>query len=109
MPSRSVAAERRQLDIVDPGRDIQPGLALYADRLQRVAVRGASDEEIAAAADTDRRVGADATVISGEIAAADPAVRRVNRPGQLRLRGNTEVEAIAAHGRDVGFGAPSLD
>src|SRR5260221_14064388 len=108
VPARSVAAERLQLDPGDPGGTIEPGLALHAERLKRVRVRRPADQEIAAATDADRRVGAEATVIAGEIAAADAAVRRIHRPGQLSLRGDAEIEAIAAHGRDVGFGTPPL-
>src|SRR5260221_3159311 len=58
--------------------------------------------------DAHRGVGADAAVIAGEIATADPAVRRIHGPGQLSLRGDAEIEAIAAHGGDVGFGTPPL-
>src|SRR2546429_8536538 len=82
VPARTVADERLQLEIGDAGGDGQPGLALQADRLQRVGVGGATDQEITAAADPDRPVGADAAVITGEFAAADPAPRRIHGPGQ---------------------------
>src|SRR3954467_2951860 len=109
VPARTdVSAERLQLDIGNSGRHVQAGLALHAERLQREGIRGAADQEVAAAADADRRVGADAAVIAGEFAAADPGVRRVHRPRQLRLRGDAEIKAIAAHSGDIGFGATAL-
>ena len=46
---------RLQVDIRYAGRDVQAGLALQADRLQRVGILRTADQEIAAAADTDRR------------------------------------------------------
>ena len=100
---------RLQFDIRDAGRDIEPGLALQADRLQRVGILRTADQEIAAAADTDRRVGADAAIVAGEFAAAKPAGRRVHRPGELGLLGDAEIEAEPAHGRDIGFGTAAFD
>src|SRR5256885_3874592 len=102
-PARTVAIERLQLEASDAGGDVQPGLALQADRLQRVGVGGTTDQEIAAAADPDRRIGADAAVIAGELAAADPAVRRIHGPGQPGLIGEAEIAAVAVHGGAVGF------
>src|SRR5215468_6458852 len=43
--------ERLQLKPGDAGRDVEPGLALDAERLQRVGIAEAPDQEIAAAAD----------------------------------------------------------
>src|SRR5882724_893161 len=66
--------DRLQFDIGDAGSDIQPGLALHADGLQRIGILRPADQKVAAA-DPDRRVGADATVIASEIAASNPAGR----------------------------------
>src|SRR5579863_8196327 len=65
--------DRRQFDIRDAGRDIQPGLALHAERLQPVGILRTADQKVAAETDTDRRVGAQATVIAREFAALKPA------------------------------------
>ena len=63
MPATAMAeADRLELEAGDAGRDVEPGLALHADRLQRVGIARAADQEIAAAADADRRVGADAAI-----------------------------------------------
>ncbi len=72
MPARTATRkpDRLQLDIGDPGRDIQSGLALHADRLQRVGIRRAADQKVAAKTDADGSVGADAAVIAREIAAS---------------------------------------
>src|SRR5260370_19736325 len=99
---------RRQFDIGDPGRDVQPGLALHADWLQREGIRRPADQEVAAETDTDRGVGADAAVIAREIAAPDPCVRRIHRPGQSGLVGDTEINSIAANRRDLEFGTPAF-
>src|SRR6185437_14501038 len=86
------------------GRDIQSGLPLQADRLQRIGVARPADEEVATTADADRRIGADPAIAAGEFAIAEPSRRRVDGPGELRVRGDTEIQANAAHGRDIGFG-----
>src|ERR1700731_1797008 len=48
--------DRLKLNAGDAGRDIQSGLALHADRLQRVGIGRTADQEIAATANTDRRI-----------------------------------------------------
>ena len=57
-----------------PAGDVQSGLALHAERLQRIGILRTADEEIAAEADADRGIGADAAIIAGKIAAADRPV-----------------------------------
>lgn len=96
-------ADRPQFETGDTGRDVQPGLALQADRLQRIGIRGAADEKITAAADADRSVEADAAIIPGQTAATEPAVRCIHRPGELGLLGDAEIETQTAHGGDIGF------
>jgi len=54
---------RLQFDVGHAGRNVEPGLALHADRLQRIGILRTADQEIAAAADPDRGVGADAAVM----------------------------------------------
>ena len=70
----SCANHRLQFDVGDAGRDIQPGLALHADGLQRIGIGGPPTRKLPPNADPDRRIGADAAVIAGEIAASDPGV-----------------------------------
>jgi hypothetical protein len=55
---------RCQFEIGNSRRDIEPGLTLYADRLQRVGILRTADQKIAAAADADRGVGAHTAVIA---------------------------------------------
>src|ERR1700687_3908460 len=96
MPAITAMGEtdRRQFDVGAPGRDVQPGLALHADRLQRVGIRRPADQKVAAETDTDRGVGADASVVARKISAPDPCVRRIPRPGQSGLVGDTEIHPI---------------
>src|SRR3984893_2054342 len=110
MPAMSAMREphRLQLDIRYPGRDVQPGLALHADRLQRIGIRRTADQKIAAETDPDRGVGADTAVIAREIAAANTAGRCVHRPGKLGLVGETEIHAVAVDGCDVWFGTAAF-
>src|ERR1700722_9136073 len=99
---------RLQFDVGHAGRDVEPGLALHADRLQRVGILRTADQEIAAAADPDRGVGADAAVIAGEIAAADPVGRGAHRPGQAGVVGDPEIKPDAAQRCNVGFGTVAV-
>src|ERR1700754_2962988 len=99
---------RRQFEIGNPRRDVEPGLALYADRLQRVGILRTADQKIAPATDADRRVGADAAVIAGKIAASNPVGRRVHRPGQAGQLGDAEIQAEAMNRRDVRFGTAAV-
>ena len=100
--------DRLQLDIGYPGRDVQSGLALHADGLQRIGIRRAADQKIAAETDADGSIGADATVVAREIAASKPPRRRIHRPGKPGLMGEAEVHAVAADGCDVWFGAAAF-
>src|SRR4051812_1236482 len=104
MPARTGGGVGLQLDAGDAGRDVQPVLALHADRLQRVSIRRAADQEIAAAADADRRIGADATIGARKFTISETIVRCVDGPGELGLRGDTEIEANPAHGGDIRLG-----
>src|SRR5712672_1652035 len=95
MPARTAMGEpdRLQLDIGYPGRDVQSGLALHADGLQRIGIRRAADQKIPAETDADGSVGTDATVVAREIAASKPARRRIHRPGKSGLIGEAEILA----------------
>ena len=42
--------DRLQFEAGDTGGDVQPGLALHADRLQRVGILRSAEQKIAAAA-----------------------------------------------------------
>ena len=90
--------DRLQFEAGDAGGDVQAGLALHADRLQRVGILRSADQKITAAADTHGSIGAEAAIRAGEIAAPDPAVRRIHRPGKLGLLGDADIQAEAADG-----------
>src|SRR6267154_2305001 len=110
VPARTTVLkpDRLQFEIGNPGGDVQPGLALHTEGLQRVGILRAADQKIATAADPDRRIGADATVIAREIAASHPAGRRIDRPGKFGLLGEADIQAIAADGCDIGFGTAAF-
>src|ERR1700726_4371414 len=100
--------DRFEVEVGNAGRDVKAGLPLHADRLQRVGIRRSADQEIAAAADAHRRIGTDAAVGAGELAAPEPAGRRIHRPGKSALFGDAEIEAEAAYGRHIGFGTAAV-
>ena len=79
VPARTTGDIRLQLDAGDPGGDVQPGLALHADRLQRVGIGRTADQEIAAAADADRRIGADTAIGACEFTDAKRC-RSIHKP-----------------------------
>src|SRR3982074_1116590 len=95
--------DRLQFEIGDAGRDVQPGLTLHTERLQRVGILRATDQKIAAPADADRCVSPDTTVIAREIAVSNPAGRCVHRPGKPRLAGEADIHPVAADGCDIRF------
>src|SRR5258708_21334654 len=110
MPVRTAGPEphRLKFDSGDTSGDVQPGVARQADGLQRGKILRTANQEMAAATDADRRVGADAAVIAGEIAASNPGGRRVDRPAQPGLVGDAEVEPEATDGRQIWFGTTAL-
>src|SRR5690242_17399356 len=98
-------ADRLELDAGNAGGDIQAGLSLHADRLQCIGIARTADQEVAPATDADRRIGADPAITASKLAKTEPGRRRADRPGELRLRSDAEIEANAPDGRDIGFGA----
>src|SRR5258707_4461657 len=110
MPARTDMGEPHglQLDMGNACGDVQSGLALHDDGLQRIGIRRAADQKIAAATDADGSVGTDATVAAREIAASKPARRRIHRPGKSGLIGEAEIHAVAADGCDVWFGTAAF-
>ena len=86
-----------QLDVGDAGRDIQTGLALQADRLQRDRRLPDRRPAIAADADADRGIGADAAVAARQVhrvrAARSGALTAQAKSGLL---GEAEIEAEPA-------------
>ena len=110
VPARTAASEPQwlQLDIGYPSRDVQPGLALHADGLQRIGIRWTADKKIAAETDADGSVSADATIVAREIPASNLPRRRIHRPGKPGLIGEAEIHAVAADGCDVGFGTAAF-
>jgi hypothetical protein len=57
VPVRMLVGDRLQVETGNAGRDVQPGLTLHADWLQRIGIGRAADQEVTAKTDTDRRVG----------------------------------------------------
>src|SRR3984957_3720806 len=94
---------RRQFDIGNSGRAVQPGLALHADGLECIGILRTADQKVATESGPDRRVGADAAVISREFAAFKPEGRCAHRPRKPGLIGKAEIHAVAVHGCDVGL------
>ena len=92
---------RTQLDIDDAGNSGEAGLALQAERLQRERIGRTADEEVRADADADSRVGANATVVTGESARAHAIGRSMHGPGKAGLLGHAEVETEAVDAGDV--------
>ena len=86
-----------------PAATFRPVWPWMLSRLQCVGVGGTAHQEVAAAADSDRRIGADAAIAAGEFAAPEPGVRCIDGPGQLGLRGDAEIETDALHFGEVGF------
>ena len=107
VPAAMPEFNRLEVEAGDARRHIQSGLALQADRLQSVGIVRATDQEIAAAANAYRRIGADAAIGAGEFAKAEPRGWCVNGPDELRLRGDAEIDADAPHGRNIGLGPPA--
>ncbi len=62
--------DRLQVNAGDAGGDVQPGLALHADRLQGIGIARTANQKVAAETDADRCVGADAAVAARERAAS---------------------------------------
>jgi hypothetical protein len=104
VPTGVLGPDRDQLDADDAGRNVQSSLALHADRLQPIGIARTANQEIAAEADADRRIGAESTVAAGEFATSDPGVGRQHRPRELRLFREAEIHAYPANGRDISLG-----
>ena len=101
--TRSAHVRRTQLDIHDSGDRADAGLALQAQRLQRNRVIRTAHQQVGTDADTRRRVGADATEVTGERAAAEPMARRIDDPRQTGFRGGAQIESEALDARDIRF------
>ena len=96
---------RTQIDVGNACGDVEAGLPLQAERLQREGIVRTANQQVAAEADADRSVGANAAEMTGEIAASDLIGRRVNGPGKTGLLGETKVETDTIDPGDVRFGA----
>src|ERR1700738_453484 len=94
-------ANRLQFAARYAGSDVQPGLPLHTDWLQRIGISRAAEQKVASEAHADRRIGADAAVTSRKAAVPDPVGRSVRRPGELRLIGETQIDADPLHGGNV--------
>src|ERR1700761_3920332 len=104
VPPAATDCRRLEIETGDAGRNVETGLALNADRLQRISIGRSTDQEVAAATDADRGVGANAAVATGQRTITDRADRRVHRPGELGALGDAEIEAEAANGGEIGLG-----
>jgi DNA polymerase-3 subunit alpha len=83
---------------------IHAGLALQAERLKREGVLRTAPQQVAAAAETERDIAADAAIVAGEVAAADTAGRRMNGPGEAGVLGDAEIDAEAGDMRQIRLG-----
>src|SRR6266849_6872775 len=86
-----------QLEAGNAHRDIESGLSLEAQRLQREGILRAAHQRIGVAADHDRGAGSKPAVVAGKIAGADPARGREHRPTQCRLLREADIEADPPH------------
>src|SRR5262249_18891271 len=105
-PERRLGAVA-QFERCDADRQIEPGLTLQAQRLQRNRAVRSADQHIGIAAGTDRGARGDPTVIPGEVARTNIARRREHRPTQHRSLGHAQVEADFPHDAMVGHGGRS--
>jgi hypothetical protein len=99
---------RLQCETDDAAGHVETGLALQTDRLEREGVGRASDEKVAAAADTDGSIAADAAVIAAQLARSDAGNRCRNAPAEFCLLGSTQFNAIATDLRHVGIRATAF-
>src|SRR6516165_11703264 len=72
-----------QADRSDAGRDVEPGIAFDADRLQRDCAVGAADEHIGAGPDADSGAagGSNRTISHAALCIADIDAELVDRAG----------------------------
>jgi len=103
MPAVTARGELHRLKVKtdNAAGHIDTGLALEAQRLKRVGVLRAAPQQIAAAADEERDVAADAAVVAGEIAAAEALGRCMHRPCEAGVLGHAEVDAEARNMREI--------
>ena len=80
-----------QADRSDAGRDIEPGIAFEADRLQRNRAVGAADQHIGADPDADRGARGGTSEVSGKRARSHIVGRRKHRPNQDPASGEADV------------------
>ncbi len=99
---------RAQADVDDAGNGGKTGLALEAERLQRIGIGGTTHQEVCTDADTDGRIGAEAAVLAGERARSDAVGRGVDGPGEAGLLGDAEVETVAMNAGDVRLGIAAV-
>src|SRR3984893_18961985 len=92
---------RPEFQALQPGRDVESDLALQTERLKRNRIVRTADQNIAAAADADRGAALRARVIAGKIARPEPRDRRIDSPGERGFRGDAEIDADFADGRDI--------
>src|SRR3569623_1822817 len=97
-------ANRAQLEVHDTAGDVEAGLALQAEGLQREGVGRTANQEVAAAADADRGIAANAAVAAGQVTRTDLGGRGMHAPAEIGLAGRTEFDAEAADGGNITFG-----
>src|SRR6516165_3385973 len=89
--------------------DVDADLALHAQGLQRDGIVGTANQHIAADADADRGASLRARVVAGEIAWPEAGDRRIDRPAERGLLGDTEIDANFADGGDIAVLRHALD
>src|SRR5438105_12332 len=103
VPVVAVHDHRLERNIGNARRNVEPGLALHADRLQHIGIGRPAEQEVAAEADADGRIGADAAVLTGQPAAPDRMGRPIGGPLELGLLGEAEIDAEAVDSGDKAF------
>ena len=95
-----------QADRSDAGRDVEPGIAFDADRLQRDCAVGAADEHIGAGPDADSGAAGGADIIAVERTGAQISGRREYRPNQHAALRIADIDAELVDRAGIELGTP---
>src|SRR6266567_4867266 len=86
-----------QLEAGNAYRDIESGLSLQAQRLQREGILRPAHQRVGVAPYDDRGAGSEAAIAPGEITRADVACRGEHHPSQCRLLREADIETDPPH------------
>src|SRR6516162_2941796 len=95
-----------QADRSDAGRDVEPGIAFDADRLQRDRAVGAADQHIGAGPDADSGAAGGADIIAVERTGAQISGRREYRPNQHAALRIADIDAELVDRAGIELGTP---